>query len=201
MITLVPATAHPAESGADAATAKDALRAWALERRRAEPTPAASADEWTAILRSPALASKSNPPCLAAYLALPGEVSATPALHAAAALGWRCAVPAWNAALRRYDFCRWTPDTAVGPGRFRVPEPVAPEWIDPRELDAMLVPGLAFDRAGNRLGFGRGFYDRLIARCRPGLLTFGVAAEWQLVPAVPSEPHDRALTAILVLAP
>ena len=80
-----------------------------------------------------------------------------------------------------------------------MPEPVAPEWTDPAELDLMLVPGLAFDRAGNRLGFGRGFYDRLIARCRPDLRTLGVAAPWQLIPAVPAEPHDRPMTAILVL--
>ncbi|WP_279478677.1 5-formyltetrahydrofolate cyclo-ligase [Aureimonas sp. SK2] len=66
--------------------------------------------------------------------------------------------------------------------------------------DVLLVPLLAFDRRCARIGYGRGFYDRAIARLlvpKPRLLTIGLAFDAQEVDEVPSEPHDRFLDRIL----
>ena len=63
--------------------------------------------------------------------------------------------------------------------------------LPPRLLDVLLVPGLAFDESGGRLGRGGGHYDRLISDCRPDCAIVGVTWEERVVAAVPMEPHDR----------
>lgn len=89
------------------------------------------------------------------------------------------------------------------PGRFGILEP-EPRLRDrperkvlPGELDLLIVPGVAFDRTGGRLGHGMGFYDRLLSRIRPEAAKIGLAFECQIVPAVPTEPHDVPLDTII----
>jgi 5-formyltetrahydrofolate cyclo-ligase len=67
--------------------------------------------------------------------------------------------------------------------------------ISLNRLDLILVPGLAFDRIGHRLGRGRGYYDRLLAESH--VPTCGVAFDQQIVEQIPAEPHDVRLTCIL----
>lgn len=82
------------------------------------------------------------------------------------------------------------------PGAFGVREPVSQCAVWPlNRLDLALVPGVAFTLDGWRLGRGRGFYDRVLARV-PGVKC-GVAFDWQMVPAMPVEPHDVRLDCIL----
>lgn len=68
------------------------------------------------------------------------------------------------------------------------------------ELDAVLVPGLAFDLAGGRLGRGGGHYDRFLLRCRPDCLRIGVCFEGQLVGTVPIDPWDQPVDAVVTEA-
>ena len=67
--------------------------------------------------------------------------------------------------------------------------PVSPELID-----VVLVPAALFDRKGNRLGHGRGYYDRLLAACRPDVLRIGVTTVRAVVEILPVEPHDIVMT-------
>ncbi len=75
--------------------------------------------------------------------------------------------------------------------RFGYLQPAAdsPE-VDPGVIDVVLVPGLAFDRRGNRLGWGAGYYDQLLLTMRPGTYTVGVVPLDRLVLALPHEAHD-----------
>lgn len=77
---------------------------------------------------------------------------------------------------------------AVHRGAFKVMEPDGDEEIDPALLDLILTPGLAFDRAGGRIGYGAGCFDRFLPRCRGTIV--GLALTMQLVDRVPMEPHD-----------
>jgi len=67
----------------------------------------------------------------------------------------------------------------------------------PADIDLFLVPGLAFDLRGGRLGYGRGYYDRLLIRARPGAVFLAVAFEDQIVPAVPTTARDVAVHLIV----
>jgi 5-formyltetrahydrofolate cyclo-ligase len=81
-------------------------------------------------------------------------------------------------------------------GQFGIPEPPAGAACIPlNALDLVLVPGVAFDRAGRRLGRGLGFYDRLLAEV-PGVKC-GVAYDWQILSELPAEPHDMSVDFIV----
>ncbi|MCA9071641.1 MAG: 5-formyltetrahydrofolate cyclo-ligase [Planctomycetaceae bacterium] len=88
-------------------------------------------------------------------------------------------------------------------GRFGILEPEPdlrkrPErQVLPNQLDFLVVPGVAFDRKGNRLGHGHGFYDRLLSQIPPNVPKFGLAFECQLASEVPTEPHDICLDGVV----
>jgi len=84
---------------------------------------------------------------------------------------------------------------AVHRGAFKVMEPDGDEEIDPAGLDLILTPGLAFDRAGGRIGYGAGCFDRFLPKCR-GLIV-GLALDMQMVDLVPMEPHDVVMQRIV----
>jgi len=85
------------------------------------------------------------------------------------------------------------------PGAFGILEPPAELREDPKragqpsELDIVLVPGLAFDRAGGRLGQGKGYYDRLLSNVSDDCVIVGLAFDIQMVQRVPVEIHDIAI--------
>jgi len=78
----------------------------------------------------------------------------------------------------------------------REPRPDAAA-VEISDIAAFVVPGLAFDRAGWRIGWGRGHYDATFATASPSALRVGLAFECQLVDQVAREPHDVALHVIL----
>lgn len=143
-------------------------------------------------------------PCaVAVYWAMTSEL---PLLHAVSALqraGHRLHLPMVqdDGAMR---FGRWQPGAATQPNRFGIPEPVVTgdAVVEPARLDMVLVPLLAFDGRGARLGSGAGFYDRSFAflhgMARPTHpLLVGVAYDFQQVPALPSEAWDVPLDAVV----
>ena len=69
--------------------------------------------------------------------------------------------------------------------------------VDPAELELILVPGLAFDTHGNRLGQGGGFYDRFLPHTGSGTITIGIAFDEQVIEQVPADVHDRRVNYIL----
>jgi 5-formyltetrahydrofolate cyclo-ligase len=85
------------------------------------------------------------------------------------------------------------------PGTFGILEPTAelrelpPRQVLPSQIDLALVPGVVFDRQGNRLGYGRGFYDRLLRQLPREVLRVGLAFECQVVEELPVEPHDERM--------
>ena len=110
----------------------------------------------------------------------------------------RVAVPAWDAESLAYFFCELTPGAALAESRFGVREPVEKLRVATEEIDVFLVPGLLFDATGNRLGHGKGFYDRLLAPRRADAVVLGVAFDWQLSPApIPAGPHDARMDAVI----
>ncbi len=80
-------------------------------------------------------------------------------------------------------------------GSFHIEEPTGSETVDPSQIELVVVPAVAYDRRGNRLGRGKGFYDRLLKNTRATKV--GIGYEFQLVDEVPTEPHDVAMDIII----
>ncbi len=131
------------------------------------------------------------------YAPIPGELDVWPLLVAALAAGKTVGLPRFDRVSGQYGACQVRDlegDLALG--HFGIREPVERcEALALNRLDFILVPGVAFDPHGRRLGRGKGFYDRLLTRVRGA--TCGVAFDEQVVDAVPVEPHDIVLDCIL----
>ncbi len=79
-------------------------------------------------------------------------------------------------------------DSDVSPGAWGIPEPRESALVRLSEIDFIIVPGAAFDLRGNRLGYGAGFYDKLLSEFKK--LTVAIAFEQQIVPKIAADPHD-----------
>jgi 5-formyltetrahydrofolate cyclo-ligase len=91
-------------------------------------------------------------------------------------------------------------DTRPGRWGIREPDPARCPAIDPLEVDLVLLPGVAFDRRGGRLGYGAGFYDRLLTRLRTDCVRVAGAFSLQVVAEVPLEPHDQRFQCLVTEA-
>ncbi len=88
-------------------------------------------------------------------------------------------------------------------GMYKILEPkaelraVAEKKVDPAELDLVMVPGVAFDKRGARMGHGKGYYDKLLEHVRPEVPLVALAFECQLFPEIPVAPHDVFMSKII----
>lgn len=134
------------------------------------------------------------------YAAFDGEVETRPLLEAALAAGKRVAVPLMRPGHRlAVAQIRCARTGLSRRGRFGVPEPEdrTARPVDPGALDLVVVPGLAFDRAGRRLGRGKGYFDRFLARVPARVPRVGLAFSFQILDGLPSEPHDQPVGAVV----
>jgi 5-formyltetrahydrofolate cyclo-ligase len=134
------------------------------------------------------------------YVALPYEVQTWRMIEAMLERGKRVAVPVTHRRTKRLTLSEVRdPARDLAPGAFGVwePKPGARRPVRVQEVDLMLVPGLAFDRRGHRLGHGHGYFDRFLARVPRTTPTVGLAFRCQLLNRLPATVHDRALQAVL----
>lgn len=93
------------------------------------------------------------------------------------------------------------PEDLVESSDFHILEPTGPLFTDYAAIDFALIPGMAFDAAGHRLGRGRGYYDRFLAHPHVAdLHTVGLCFDFQLLDAVPTEPHDHPVDDVIVVS-
>src|SRR3954447_8748016 len=179
----------------DPVAAKAALREQFLARRRARPSTeraTAAAAVMSALVR--ALAGTRT---LAAYVPEATEPGAGRLPAAYTQLGARVLLPIMPADGRELA---WAVDTGrLAAGRFGVLEPVGPR-LGPTAIGAaevVVVPALAVDRRGVRLGRGRGYYDRTLLHARGDAVLVAPLFDDELVDELPVENHDRRVTAVV----
>lgn len=80
-------------------------------------------------------------------------------------------------------------------GAFHIEEPTGNDTVSAEDIELVIVPAVAFDRKGNRLGRGKGFYDRLLSETKATKI--GIAYEFQIVDEIPVEPHDVAMDIVI----
>jgi 5-formyltetrahydrofolate cyclo-ligase len=135
------------------------------------------------------------------YLSHRSELPTRPAIVEALDSGKRIAIPYCERA--RLKLWQLHALQELVPGSYGILEPPKQRWseagrrIDPVELDLIVVPGVGFDRKGNRLGSGQGYYDRLMSHVRPQTWRIAVCYESQLLDEVPVAPHDVPMHMII----
>jgi 5-formyltetrahydrofolate cyclo-ligase len=126
---------------------------------------------------------------VAGFWPMGAEIDPRPLMRALSERGHPLVLPVTPRRGLPLSFRRWNWGEELAPGPMGTSYPAAGETLVP---DWLLVPLLAFDRAGRRLGYGGGYYDRTLASL-PGAVALGVAHAVQEVPEVPAGPHDVRL--------
>jgi 5-formyltetrahydrofolate cyclo-ligase len=177
-------------------TAKAELRRDSLARRDALPASERQAAA-EAIATRPFPLSIVPGIVVSGFMPLDSEINPHPLMRKLAEKGARLALPVVSRRGQPLLMREWTfgEPLSAGVWGIREPEPEAQE-VEP---DILLVPLLAFDRAGYRVGYGGGYYDRTIARLRSRkpVLAVGLAFAAQEVSAVPATPRDARLDLVL----
>ncbi|MBL8937241.1 MAG: 5-formyltetrahydrofolate cyclo-ligase [Archangium sp.] len=138
-----------------------------------------------------------RPAVVAGTFPMRSELDPRPLMKRLEALGSTLALPRTPKKGQPLVFHRWSAETRLVTSRFGVTEPVPETLIV--EPDLLLVPLLAFDATGARLGYGGGFYDVTLETLRRTRSVFavGFAYAGQELPTLPTEPHDQRLDAVL----
>lgn len=178
----------------DLAEVKAEARKAAFARRKAAHNAAGPVE---AAHLSQVLAGHRGVP-LSGYMAIRTEIDPLPAMEEVAAHGPVC-VPVIQQPGLPLKFSRWSPGCALKEGPFGAMIPEVDDFIEP---EILIVPLVAFDRRGGRLGYGGGFYDRTLEmlRAKRPTLAIGFAYAAQEAEALPLEPTDQPLDMIVTEA-
>lgn len=148
-------------------------------------------------MAGPALAARGLPAGIGAsgtvsgFIPYKSEIDTVPLLARLSREGWRTCLPVVIGADQPLLFRAWTPGEALAPGVWDIPIP--PETAAEVLPDVLLVPMLAFDRQGYRLGYGGGFYDRTLAAFKLRPVTVGIAFDVGRIKSIGPQPHDVRL--------
>ncbi len=176
---------------------KAALRTQALALRAETKSGAAETFAEHLANAGLAIAMRFRPQVASAYFPLPNEPSTLPLLEHLARAGIKTALPVTGKRGTPLVFRLWRPGEPTVKGKMKIEEPLG----DALEVapDLLFVPLAAFDRAGNRIGYGAGFYDRTLRQLRAmkPVCAVGVAFADQEFPGIPNESHDESLDYVL----
>lgn len=172
----------------DQSTAKAGLRKTILHARQVlSPAEVEDKSSWI-IKRLKELEPLRHARIIMAYSPIRNEVDLRPYLEELLEQGKTILLPRVdNEMLQAAAFHGWDKCQTSSLG---IKEPAGPGWPLP-EIEAVLVPGVAFDGNGHRLGYGRGFYDRFLPELSPSAFLCGVAYEFQIVDSVFPEERDK----------
>ena len=184
------------------AETKDAIRQLMRARRRAltpEERERASKVICAKLINDDLISVAADPfeggGAVAVYLATPDEIDLSDFIREMLDRGVKVVAPRWNG--KNYELARLKSlaECDLRRGPMNILEPADVEIAEPSEVAAWIVPGLAFTIYGDRLGYGGGWYDRLMANAKG--FKIGVAHEFQIVENLPHEPHDIRLIRIV----
>ena len=179
---------------------KRAIREQAHANRNAQPDK----DRMSQLIceRFTALPAYTAAKCVMFYIDVRSEVRTRQALPAALASGKKIVVP-WCNDRGELELFHLKSTDELAVGMYRILEPnsdlrALPErQVQVEELDLIMVPGVAFDRRGARMGHGKGYYDKLLQHARPDAPLVALAFECQLFPEIPVAAHDVFMDLII----
>ena len=175
--------------------AKRELRTRMLAVRKVIPLEACAERSARANARVIELAEFARAKVIVGYSAIRKELDPTELLRAAAHSGKRVGLPRVDGELLTLH--EYAPGDELEESGWGILEPLAgTPTIAADSVELVVVPAVALDAAGHRIGYGRGFYDRLLPRMERAFRV-GVAYDFQLVPEIPHEPHDSAMHCVV----
>lgn len=181
--------------------AKKALRRQILPRRRSLPAPAVAEKSQEVCHRVLGLADFSAAILIAAYMAIKGEVDLAEIINHSKRAGKKLILPRYNAVTKNYEMIAVeNPEDDLVQGHYGILEPkaklasVSDDTTCSQQL-VWLVPGVAFDRNGNRLGRGGGWYDKMLGK-KSGT-NIGICWDWQICSQVPVNTTDVQMDVIV----
>ena len=129
------------------------------------------------------------------YSALPDEVPTQELLDELIQSGCNVLLPRVTGQVTM-ELRRYTGPADLQQGAFGIMEPTGKVFTDYAAIDVAVIPGVAFDRQGHRIGRGRGYYDHFLTQI-PAVYKIGLCFSWQLVDHVPTEAHDIAMDEVV----
>lgn len=179
----------------DISAAKQVMRAQAVRKRDSIYRDFSTQQQAGLMLRESFLSRCPLPSgaIIAGYSPINDEIDVRPLMHALADRGHSMAMPVVMSRQQPMRFRHWYPGMHMASGRFGIPTP--PDNFPMVRPDVVLVPLLAFDRQGYRLGRGSGFYDHTLELLRSTgkVIAIGIAFAGQEVPSVPRDAFDQRL--------
>jgi 5-formyltetrahydrofolate cyclo-ligase len=176
-------------------TNKSSLRTRARERR--EALSPEQAERFSSEIHRHLLSVLDGTDPVLLYASKPPEVDTHPLIDRLLASGTRVVVPIIEREHRSLRLSYLADPSVLRESTFSVPEPVGHEIpADPREIGVAIVPMIAFDRAGHRLGYGAGYYDRFLS-ANPHVRTIGVAFSCQEIPSIPADRNDVSMDMVI----
>jgi 5-formyltetrahydrofolate cyclo-ligase len=131
------------------------------------------------------------------YVALPGEVMTQEIIEKCWDGNKKVCVPAFREETKRYELAGFERNARLAEGLYGVPEPAEAGWTACEKVDFIVVPGLAFDASGGRVGHGGGHYDKILQRLRKQAFRAGLAFDFQVLGRVPMETWDVGVDAVI----
>ena len=179
-------------------TEKKKMRAAILALREAMPPAARSAASRAIIDKVCGLPQYAEATVVLTYMGFGSEIETQSFFERIIADGKIAVLPRVDRASQTLMLhaARSTSDLLTGKWGIREPRADAPT-VSIDEIDFLLMPGVAFDRFGNRLGYGRGYYDKLLLIADPALTRVAAAFSCQIVEAVPVGPTDQRIDCII----
>ncbi|WP_460772123.1 5-formyltetrahydrofolate cyclo-ligase [Microbacterium sp. GXF7504] len=178
--------------------AKRALRADLRERRAMLAGPAREAATRGLTAQLDALVDELGARSVSCYVSTSAEPDTREFIRGAVARGIRVLLPVTRVD-GLLDWAVATPDGDFEEGLFGLPEPVG-ELLGPiavNDVDLMLIPAAAVDRAGMRLGWGRGYFDKTLGSMENCPPVYAVIYDSELLDDIPSEPHDQPVSGVV----
>ena len=131
------------------------------------------------------------------YIAFGGEVNTKEMIREAQGTGKLICVPIFRKDKEIMQPAIFKDQAKLKKGPYGVLEPVIETLVEPEDLDLIVVPGLAFDKGGNRLGRGKGCYDRFLNTLSENTPSIGLAFDFQILPFIPTTSHDVSVKKVI----
>ena len=170
---------------------KNDLRRTMRAKRQCYPIVSAQAASQTICKKLLSLKSITQSQHIAIYLASDNEVCLAPLIEKLQQQNKTLYAPVVTE--QQLQFKQYISIEQCTPNQFNILEPQQAQSFSADNCDCILVPGIAFDKSGGRLGYGKGYFDRTLAACHTHNLpiTIGIAYHWQVLNTLPRDPWDQ----------